>query len=97
MWNVITGNHAPARFRALTTLEKCCVVATRCVKAGFGGSLDLNLCAYNAKLVTLKESMVIITKGVKLGERGGLGYMPVSLAPATSAYGRDSAGRGIGR
>jgi hypothetical protein len=26
MWNVITGNHAPARFRALATLDKRCVV-----------------------------------------------------------------------
>ena len=72
MWNVIIGNHAPARFRALKTLEKRCVVATRCVKVDFDSSLDLNLCACNAKLVTPKESVAIVTKGVEFGE-GGLG------------------------
>jgi hypothetical protein len=72
MWNVITGNHAPARFRALATLDKHCVVATRCVKADFDDSLDHNLCVCDVKLVTPKESVAIITKGVELGE-GGLG------------------------
>jgi hypothetical protein len=43
MWNVITENHTPARFRALATLDKRCVEATRCVKADFDGSLDHNL------------------------------------------------------
>ena len=68
MWNVITGNHAPARFRALATLDKRCAVATRCIKADFDGALDRNLCVCDAKLVTPKESVAIITKGVELGE-----------------------------
>jgi len=83
MWNVITGNHAPARFRALTTLDKRCVVATRRVKADFDGLLDHNLCVCDVKLVTPKESMEIITKGVELGG-GGLGYKPASLATTTA-------------
>jgi len=83
MWNVITGNHAPARFRALATLDKCCVVATRCVKADFDGSLDHNICVCDVKPVTPKESVAIITKGVELGE-GGLGYKPASLAATTA-------------
>ena len=73
MWNVITGNHAPAHFRALATLDKCCVVATRCVKADFDGSLDHNLCVCDVKLVTPKESVAIITKGVEWGEGGAWG------------------------
>jgi len=83
MWNVIIGNRAPARFRALTTLDKRCVVATRCVKADFDGSLDLDPCACTVKLVAPKESLAIVTKGVELGG-GRLRYMPVSLR---SAYG----------
>jgi hypothetical protein len=67
----MAGNHAPARFCALATLDKRCVVATRCVKADFDGSLDYNLCVCDVKLVTPKESVAIITKGVGLeGELG---------------------------
>ena len=67
---MITGNRAPARFRVLATLNKCCVVATRCIKADSDGSLDHNLCVCDVKLVTPKESMAIIAKGVELGEGG---------------------------
>lgn len=72
MWYVMAGNHAPACFCALATLDKCRVVATGCVKADFDGSLDYNLCICDVKFVTPKESMAVIAKGVELGE-GGLG------------------------
>jgi len=66
VWNLMTGNHTPVRFRALETLDECCVVATRSVKVDFDASLGLNLHAGNVKPAAPKESMVIVTKGEEL-------------------------------
>jgi hypothetical protein len=80
----------------INTLVKRCVVATRCVKADLDGSLGFNLCACNVKLVTPKESVEIVTKGV---EFGSLAYMPASLAMATAVPMGETlqVGGGIGR
>jgi len=82
MWNVITGNHVPTRFRALATLDKRCVVATRCVGADFDGSLDLNFCVCEGERGNRHQGCGVGTWGGR-----GLGYMPVSMATTTVPMG----------